>query len=189
MNALSRDTDTRLPVVFTLADLKQQLPGDEQAAMALALRWLESGQVRQVAPPRPVFIRLGSGETPAEADLCLALRRAFPSLVVVGGSALWRQGISRERDAVLDCAVSEPVDRCPLPGVRLHQRPAGWLDVVSRVGGLHGHLHEVPLLSAEMAVADAARFTDVWVPGRDHLDWRTLSAERITAAQDAMNSL
>jgi hypothetical protein len=40
-----------------------------------------------------------------------------------------------------------------------------------------------------MAVADAARFTDVWVPGRDHLDWRTLSAERVTAAQDAMNSL
>ncbi|HAI89000.1 MAG TPA: hypothetical protein DCL46_05010, partial [Alcanivorax sp.] len=119
----------------------------------------------------------------------LALRRAFPSLVVVGGSALWRQGISHERDAVLDCAVSEPVERCPLPGVRLHQRPAGWLDVVSRTGGLHGHLHEVPLLSAEMAVADAARFTDVWVPDRDHLDWRTLSAERITAAQDAMNSL
>jgi len=27
------------------------------------------------------------------------------------------------------------------------------------------------------------------VPDRDHLDWRTLSAERITAAQDAMNSL
>ena len=46
MSALSRDLDTRLPVVFTLADLKQQLPGDEQAAMALALRWLESGQVR-----------------------------------------------------------------------------------------------------------------------------------------------
>ena len=88
MNASSHDPDTRLPVVFTLADLKQQLPGDEHAAMALALRWLESGQVRQVAPPRPVFIRLGSGETPAEADLCLALRRAFPSLVVVGGSAL-----------------------------------------------------------------------------------------------------
>ena len=52
MNASSHDPDTRLPVVFTLADLKQQLPGDEQAAMALALRWLESGQVRQVAPPR-----------------------------------------------------------------------------------------------------------------------------------------
>ncbi len=189
MSALLRDVDTRLPVVFTLADLKQQVPGDEQGAMELALRWLESGQVRQVAPPRPVFIRLGSGETPAEADLCLALRRAFPSLVVVGGSALWRQGISRERDVLLDCAVSEPVDRCMLPGVRLHQRPPGWLDAVSRAGGLHGHLHDVPLLSAEMAVADAARFTDVWVPDRDCLDWQTLSAERVTAAQAAMNSL
>ncbi len=189
MNALPRDLDTRLPVVFTLADLKQQVPGDDRSAMELALRWLESGQVRQVAPPRPVFIRLASGETPAEADLCLALRRAFPSVVVVGGSALWRQGISRRRDAVLDCAVSEPVDSCPLPGVRLHQRPTGWLDTVSRAGGLHGHLHDVPLLSSEMAVADAARFTDVWVPDRADLDWQTLSAERITAAQAAMNSL
>jgi len=186
MSALPRDGDTRLPVVFTLADLKQQLQGDEQGAMDLALRWLESGQVRQVAPPRPVFIRLGGGDVPAEHELCLALRRAFPSVVIVGGSALWRQGISREQDAVLDCAVSEPVAACSLPGVRLHERPAGWLDAVSRADGLHGHLHEVPLLSAEMAVADAARFTDVWVPDRDDLDWRTLSAEGITAAQRAM---
>lgn len=87
--------DVDLPVVFTLADLKQHLQGDEQEAMALALRWLESGQVRQVAPPRPVFMRLGSGaEIPAEDQLCLALRRAFPSMVIIGGSALWRQGVA-----------------------------------------------------------------------------------------------
>ncbi|PNQ48628.1 hypothetical protein C1141_21950, partial [Vibrio agarivorans] len=50
-----------LPRVFTLADLKQRFDGDERAAMDTARRWLESGQVRQVAPPRPVFVRLGSG--------------------------------------------------------------------------------------------------------------------------------
>jgi len=178
-----------LPAVFTLADLKQQLNGDEQAAMELAGRWLESGQVRQVAPPRPVFIRINGAEPPDEAQLCLALARTFPSVVVVGGSALWRQGVSRQRDALLHCAVAESVDGCALPGVRLHRRPAGWLEAVSRAGGLRGHLHRLPLLSAEMAVADAALFADVWVPDREHLDPDRLAAEGVAAAQAQLATL
>lgn len=176
-----------LPRVFTLADIKQRLGGDEQAAMDAALGWLESGQVRQIAPPRPVFIRLGSGEVLDQEPLCLALRKTFPAVVIVGGSALWRQGISREQDALLDCAVAEPVDHCALPGVRLHIRPAGWLEAVSRAGGLCGACFGVPLLSAEMAVADAAAFADVWVPNRGALDWQLLSATKVTAAQHAMS--
>ncbi|MBL7250901.1 hypothetical protein ACLD02_02280 [Alloalcanivorax sp. C16-2] len=179
----------RLPMVFTLADLKQQLDGDENAAMELARRWLESGQVRQVAPPRPVFIRLNGAEVPEEPHLCLALARTFPSVVVVGGSALWRQGASRQRDALLHCAVSESVEQLMLPGVRLHQRPAGWLQAVSRADGLQGQLHELPLLTAEMAVADAARFADVWVPDRDQLDGAGLDAARVAAAEQALASL
>ena len=76
-----------------------------------------------------------------------------------GGAARWGQGLGRGREALLDGAVSGPGERGPLPGVRLHRRPAGWLDAVSRAGGLHGQIHEVPRLNAEMAVADAARFT------------------------------
>lgn len=178
-----------LPRVFALADLKQRLGGDEQAAMDVALRWLESGRVRQVAPPRPVFIRLGSGEIPDEEQLCEALRRTFPAVVIVGGSALWRQGVSKERDALLDCAVPETVGSCSLPGVRLHTRPAGWLDAVSRAVGLDGDCHGVPLLGAEMAVADAAAFADVWVPNRDALDWPRLSALKVAGAQHAIERL
>ena len=189
MNHHSWQSRGALPRVFSLADLKRFLGDDEQAAMDTALRWLESGQVRQVAPPRPVFIRLGAGELPDERDLCLALRRTFPAVVIVGGSALWRQGASRERDLLLDCAVSGATDQCNLPGVRLHLRPDGWLAAVSRARGLSGNCHEVPLLSAEMAVADAAAFADVWVPDRSSLDWQRLSAERVAAAQKALQSV
>tara|TARA_A100001391_G_scaffold131718_1_gene90886 strand:- start:7799 stop:8374 length:576 start_codon:yes stop_codon:yes gene_type:complete len=178
-----------LPAVFTLADLKQQMGGDEQAAMDLAGRWLDSGQVRQVAPPRPVFVRLNGAEPPDEAQLCLALARTFPSAVVVGGSALWRQGVSHQRDALLHCAVAEPVDNCALPGVRLHRRPAGWLEAVSRADGLRGHVHQLPMLSAEMAVADAALFADVWVPDRERLDLDRLAAEGVAAAQAQLATL
>ena len=178
-----------LPAVFSLADLKQRFHGDEQEAMETARRWLRSGQVRQVAPPRPVFIRVSGAEPPDQALICLALRRTFPSLVIIGGSALWRQGISRDRDALLDCAVTETVGRCPLPDVRLHPRPAAWLEAVSRAGGLSGELHGVPMLSAEMAVADAAAFADVWVPDRDALAWRRLSATRSAAAEQALAPL
>lgn len=188
MNDRSLSHDS-LPRVFALADLKQRLGGDEQAAMDVALRWLESGQVRQVAPPRPVFIRLGGGEMPDEEQLCQALRRTFPAVVIVGGSALWRQGVSNERDALLDCAVPEVVGSCSLPGVRLHTRPTGWLDAVSRAGGLAGDCHGVPLLGAEMAVADAAAFADVWVPNRDALDWQRLSALKVAGAQHALDLL
>jgi len=189
MNHHSWQSRGALPRVFSLADLKRFLGADEQTAMATALRWLESGQVRQIAPPRPVFIRLGAGELPDERDLCLALRRTFPAVVIVGGSALWRQGASRERDLLLDCAVSGATDQCHLPGVRLHLRPDGWLAAVSRAHGLSGHCHEVPLLSAEMAVADAAAFADVWVPDRSSLDWQRLSAERVAVAQRALQSI
>lgn len=178
-----------LPTVFSLADLKQRFQGDEQATMEAARRWLRSGQVWQVAPPRPVFIRINGGEPPDQALICLALRRTFPSVVIVGGSALWRQGISRDRDAVLDCAVAETVGRCPLPDVRLHQRPVAWLQAVTRAGGLSGELHGVPMLSAEMAVADAAAFADVWVPDRGALDWRRLSATATALAEQALAPL
>lgn len=176
------------PGVFTLADLKQRCHGDEQAAMEMARRWLESGQVRQVAPPRPVFIRLNGGDPLALSQVCLALRRAFPAVVIVGGSALWRQGMSQERDALLDCVVGEPASS-QLPGVRLHQRPPGWLAAVSAAGGLSGELHGVPMLSAEMAVADATAFAGVWVPDRKALDWRRLSASALTAAEQALAPL
>lgn len=178
-----------LPTVFTLADLKQQLGGDEQSAMELAGRWLESGQVRQIAPPRPVFIRMNDAEPPDQQQLCLALARTFPSVVVVGGSALWRQGLSRQRDVMLHCGVAESVETCALPNVRLHRRPAGWLQAVSRAGGLCGHLHGLPLLSAEMAVADAALFADVWVPDRGQLDLPRLAPDRVAAAQMALATL
>lgn len=178
-----------LPQVFTLADLKQRLDGDEQAAMTAASRWLKSGQVHQVAPPRPVFIRRRRGEALDEEVVCLALRRAFPSLVIIGGSALWRQGMSHDRDIRLDCAIPEAVGECALPRVRLHLRPAAWLDVVTRAGGLSGHCHGVPMLSAEMAVADAATFADVWIPDRNALHWERLSASRIAVARQAMQPM
>ena len=81
------------------------------------------------------------------------------------------------------------MERFALPGVRLHQRPEGWLLAVSRADGLHGQLHELPLLTAEMAVADAARFADVWVPDRDQLDGPGLDAARVAAAERALAAL
>ena len=85
-----------LPQVFSLADLKQLLPGEEDQALDVALRWLEAGVVKQVAPPRPVFFKVVLGEELDEIDRCRALLRAFPSVVMVAGSALWRQGLSAQ---------------------------------------------------------------------------------------------
>ncbi|KAF0805092.1 hypothetical protein A6D6_02602 [Alcanivorax xiamenensis] len=174
--------------VFTLADIKQSGSSDDEA-MAQVLRWLESGRVRQVAPPRPVFVRCAVGEVLADEHLATALRLAFPSLVIIGGSALWRHQVSRERDARLDCAVSEETDGCVFSSVRLHRRPSEWLREVSQAGGLRGQWLRVPLLSPEMAVADAAAFTDVWVPDQGSVDWDSLDPEAISTAQSIMRSL
>ena len=46
-----------LPRVFALSDLKQLLPGEEDQALDVALRWLEAGVIKQVAPPRPVSFK------------------------------------------------------------------------------------------------------------------------------------
>ena len=100
-----------LPRVFALSDLKQLLPGEEDQALDVALRWLEAGVIKQVAPPRPVFFKVILGEELDEVDRCRALLRAFPSLVMVAGSVLWRQGLSAQR-RVLPCAGG--------------RRPGGW---------------------------------------------------------------
>ena len=102
MTMLSPALDS-LPRVFTLSDLKQLQPEEAGGALDTVLRWLEAGVVKQVAPPRPVFYKVVLGEPLTDEDRCRALLRAFPSLVMVAGSALWRQGLSRQQDSVLEC--------------------------------------------------------------------------------------
>ncbi|EKF73715.1 hypothetical protein A11A3_12153 [Alcanivorax hongdengensis A-11-3] len=178
-----------LPRVFSLADLKQQMPARPEQAMELVLRWLESGVVRQVAPPRPVFIRTSIGEVQDDELRCQALLRAFPSLVMVGGSVLWRQGISNQRDAWLECCVAEQERDCNLTDVRLHWRPPAWWEAIRRAGGIAGEHCGVAMLSGEMAVADATVFTDVWMPDREQIDWQRLSTARLSQASEELRKL
>ena len=86
MTMLSPALDS-LPRVFTLSDLKQLQPEESGGALDTVLRWLEAGVVKQVAPPRPVFYKVVLGEPLTDEDRCRALLRAFPSLVMVAGSA------------------------------------------------------------------------------------------------------
>ena len=173
-----------LPRVFSLADLKQLLPGEEDQALEVALRWLEAGVVKQVAPPRPVFFKVVLGEGLGDEDTCRALLRAFPSLVMVAGSALWRQGLSAQRDTLLECCVSERELNCHLPGVALRWRPPAWWSAIRDAGGIAGDHHGVAMLTPEMALADAAAFRDVWMPDRDAVDWNRLSTARLSEATE-----
>lgn len=176
-----------LPKIFSLSDLKQRLPGDGEHALDVSLRWLEAGVIRQVAPERPVFYRVILGEPLSEAEALNALLRTFPSVVIVGGSALWRQGLSSQQDNALECAVAEPVTDCNLNNVSLHSRPAGWWSVMRQVGGLSAEgCHGATMLNSEMAVADAAAFRDVWMPDRDGIDWSRLSTARLCSATEAL---
>jgi len=175
-----------LPRVFALSDLKQLLPGEEDQALDVALRWLEAGVIKQVAPPRPVFFKVILGEELDETDRCRALLRAFPSLVMVAGSVLWRQGLSAQRDTLLECCVSEKELNCNLPGVALRWRPPAWWAAVRQAGGIAGDHHGVAMLTPEMALADAAAFRDVWMPDREAVDWNQLSTARLSeATQDS----
>lgn len=179
-----------MPRIFSLSDLKQQLPGGREHALDLTLRWLEAGVIRQVAPERPVFYRVIAGEPLSEAEVLQALMRTFPSVVIVAGSALWRQGVSTQQDNTLECAIAEPVTDCNLSHVGLHSRPAGWWSVMRQVGGLSAEgRFGVTMLSPEMAVADAAAFRDVWMPDRDGIDWNRLSTARLSTATEALAPL
>ncbi len=186
LDAMAPSLDS-MPKIFSLSDLKQRLPGEGDSALDVTLRWLEAGVIRQVAPERPVFYRVILGEPLSEAEALQALTRTFPSLVVVGGSALWRQGVSTQQDNRLECAVAEPVTDCNLSHVGLHHRPAGWWSVMRQVGGLSAEgCHGAAMLSPEMAVADAAAFRDVWMPDRDGIDWRRLSTARLSTSTEAL---
>ena len=188
MSMLSPALDT-LPRVFTLSDLKQLQPEESERALDCVLRWLESGVVKQVAPPRPVFYRVVLGDPLSDEDRCRALQRAFPSLVMVAGSALWRQGVSRQQDSVLECGVAEVELSCHLPDVRLHWRPPAWWSVIRLAGGIAGDYHGVPMLNAELALADASTFAGVWMPDREAVDWSRLSTARLSEASDYLRKL
>nr|CAL17997.1 hypothetical protein ABO_2549 [Alcanivorax borkumensis SK2] len=188
MSMLSPALDT-LPRVFTLSDLKQLQPEESERALDCVLRWLESGVVKQVAPPRPVFYRVVLGDPLSDEDRCRALQRAFPSLVMVAGSALWRQGLSRQQDSVLECCVAEVELSCHLPDVRLHWRPPAWWSVIRLAGGIAGDYHGVPMLNAELALADASTFAGVWMPDREAVDWSRLSTARLSEASDYLRKL
>ena len=185
---LSPALDT-LPRVFTLSDLKQLQPEESERALDCVLRWLESGVVKQVAPPRPVFYRVVLGDPLSDEDRCRALQRAFPSLVMVAGSALWRQGLSRQQDSVLECCVAEVELSCHLPDVRLHWRPPAWWSVIRLAGGIAGDYHGVPMLNAELSLADASTFAGVWMPDREAVDWSRLSTARLSEASDYLRKL
>lgn len=186
LDVMSPSLDS-LPKIFSLSDLKQYLPGDGERALDVTLRWLEAGVIRQVAPERPVFYRVVLGEPLSEAETILALMRTFPSLVVVAGSALWRQGLSTQQDNLLECAVAETDGACNLGNVALHPRPAGWWSVMRQVSGLAVEgCHGAAMLRPEMAVADAAAFRDVWMPDRDGIDWSRLSTARLSRATEAL---
>lgn len=178
----------QLPGVFSLADLKQNLGEQAEQAMEMTLHWLETGQVRQVAPPRPVFFKT-SDPALTEQARCEALLRAFPSVIMVGGSSLWRQGLSRNQDRQLECCVSESDHQCLLPNVRLHWRPADWWEVVRRTGGIAGEHHGIALLAAEVVLADAAVFTDVWMPDQADILWDRVSTSRLSLASEKMRTL
>ncbi|MGK0401933.1 hypothetical protein [Alcanivorax borkumensis] len=188
MSMLSPALDT-LPRVFTLSDLKQLQPEESERALDCVLRWLESGVVKQVAPPRPVFYRVVLGDPLSDEDRCRALQRAFPSLVMVAGSVLWRQGLSRQQDSVLECCVAEVELSCHLPDVRLHWRPPAWWSVIRLAGGIAGDYHGVPMLNAELALADASTFAGVWMPDREAVDWSRLSTARLSEASDYLRKL
>lgn len=188
MSMLSPALDT-LPRVFTLSDLKQLQPEESERALDCVLRWLESGVVKQVAPPRPVFYKVVLGDPLSDEDRCRALQRAFPSLVMVAGSALWRQGLSRQQDSVLECCVAEVELSCHLPDVRLHWRPPAWWSVIRLAGGIAGDYHGVPMLNAELALADASTFAGVWMPDREAVDWSRLSTARLSEASDYLRKL
>ena len=72
-----------LPRVFALSDLKQLLPGEEDQALDVALRWLEAGVIKQVAPPRPVFFKVILGEELDEVDRCLTPLVSWQPIPVV----------------------------------------------------------------------------------------------------------
>ena len=178
----------QMPTVFSLADLKQRMADEAHRAMDWLLEWLDGGLVQQVAPPRPVFLR-ADGEPLTDQDLCQALLRAFPSVVIVGGSALWRQQASSQQDMYLDCCVHERERDCILPDVRLHWRPEAWWDALRQSGGVAGSHHGIPLLSVEQALADATTFTDVWMPDQDAIDWQGFSSSRLLEVKNRLKPL
>lgn len=177
-----------LPRVFALSDCKQHCADPDQLDRML-LTLLDDGQLLQVAPPRPVFVRPPEHGRWDEPLLCEAIKRSFPSAIIAGGSAIYRQGASAEKDAFLECCVLETHGDCALPGVKIHRRPARWWQALHDAKGVTHKHDSLPVLTAAMAIADGTVFKDVWMPDQQRVDWDHVPAESLQQSREALLEL
>jgi hypothetical protein len=171
--ARAADILLRLPPVFTLVDFQRATGAKPAVAHVSLTRLAERNWVKNAGVRSSVYFNLLVDPKAAENRVLEAVKRVYPSAVVIGPACLHAHGWTTQIPQVFDVAVLARPSLRQFDGVHLVPRPKKWFaallqsDQLLRAGESPFSIESV---TPAFALEDAREFQDVWVPDPDDLE-------------------
>jgi hypothetical protein len=162
-----------LPSVFTLSDFIRESGSQPAVAKNMLVRLARRTWVKNAGVRSTVYFNLLRDPRGADNRVLEAVKRMYPSAVVIGPACLHVHGWTTQIPQITDVAVLQSPTLKQFEGVNLVPRPRLWYaDLIEREQLLREDASPFPIASATPAFAleDARRHQDVWVPDPDDLD-------------------
>jgi len=156
----------RLPSVFESADAEAL--GVSGPVLA---DWVAKGLIQPAGPAIQVYYNLREYPDAERSAWHQAVRRVYPSAVVVGAEILHRAGIISQVPARITVACRLSAPSTLLTGVEVSARSKRWYEVMA---DQFTKLSGLPALTPGQALADLLALpaeSDQWVPAVDDIDW------------------
>lgn len=200
----------QLPFVFELRDLRTAFEIKEGVDRILVHRWREAGLLQPVGPSVGLYFNLVRDPDGPKRRIGEAVRRRYPSAVVIGSSAIHAGGWTTQIPRRISIAIPHQETVPRMTGVRLLTRSLIWYSQIQK--GLHLTHSEIkhrigekpaaaargkdpmlrigmdglPTLHPAWALADQLKFKDDWVPDPDDLDNEAIDIRALEEAYQAL---
>lgn len=162
-----------LPEVFTMADFQRATEHSLPVAQVTLSRLSQRGWVKNAGERTGVYFNTFKDRQAHEKYLLEAVKRVYPSAVVIGPQCLHAHGWTTQIPQEFDVAVLSTKTTKRFHGVNIVDRPSHWYQkLVEEKQLLRADRSPFPIESVTPAFAlwDARKHKDVWVPDPDDLD-------------------
>ena len=162
-----------LPVVFTMADYIRTSGVSENTAKVALGRLVTRQWVKPAGPRTGLFFNLFLDPRAADNHALAAVKKLYPSVVVVGAAVLHAHGWTTQIPHVMDVAILSRASVKQIDGINMVERPRQWfVDLMKShdVLAVGTSPFAVESVTPQFALDDARAYGDLWLPDEDDLD-------------------
>jgi hypothetical protein len=163
----------KLPPVFTLLDFLRAAPQSAATASIMLARLARREWIKNAGRRSTVYYNLLVDPAAAENRKLEAVKRLYPSAVVVGPACLHAHGWTTQIPQVTDVAVLDRRSVKPIDGLNVVTRSQAWYAMLAEKKQLltrGASPFPIESVKPQFALEDAQRHQDVWIPDADDLD-------------------